>query len=231
MISNIKQSSKKTIIFMAVLFFFFFNGFVGSGTASEKPSSKICLPILEIKIDGQEQDWAAIKPQLMDLPGDSMVFTHTGVDILSCTVATNQRRDTLFVMVKVRGGPSFEYNLVQYVMGFDDPVMNSSNRVFSEWLSSEWLIGIDSYNKFWIWDLRGKNTVEDQSRRITWASSENKISKYAQDEVIEYSIPFSIFQGMEEFKIELFLKLRDRDKTRTDMVRSEMVFTQKICVE
>ncbi len=227
-----KRFYKINVIFIVLSFLVLYGWFVvsdlvvASGMANEKKTYKVCLPVLDIKIDGQAQDWATIKPQLKDLPGDSMVFTHTGFDILSCTLATNQRRDTLFVMVKVMGGPNFEHNLVQYMMAFDDPGMNSTNRV-----SFEWLVGIDSYNKFWTWDLRGNNSDNDQSNLTTWASSKNKVSKYAQGDVIEYSLPFSIFQGMEEFKLQLFLILKDRYKTQTDQVNSEIIFIQKACIE
>jgi len=230
--SSINQRFPKlNLIFIAVSFFVFLKLIIGSATASEESQIKRCLPVLDIIIDGQEHDWAGTKPQLEDLPGDSNIFTHTGIDILSCTVATNQRRDTLFVMVKVMGGPNFEYNLVQYMMGLDDPTIKSTSRIDFEWLNAEWLVGIDSFNKLWIWDLRGKNGAIDQSKLKTWASSKNKLSKYAQDDVIEYSMPFSIFQGMEEFKLQLFLKLRDRDKTRTDQVHSETFFIHKACIE
>ncbi len=226
MLSRNKQFSQINVIFIVLGFFVFSGLFVVSVTASEQSFSKVCLPVLDIKIDGKAQDWLTTIPQLKDIPGDSNVFTHTGIDILSCSLAINQRRDTLFVMVKVIGGPNFEYNLVQYMMEFDDPAVNSTNRE-----SFEWLTGIDSYNKFWIWDLRGGNRDKDQTNLTTWASSENKISKYAQDDVVEYSMPFSLFQGMEEFKFQLFLKLKDRDKTQTDQVSSKTIFIRKVCIK
>ena len=213
-------------IFIGLFISVFSGWFAGTATAGESVFSEAVLPILDIKIDGQEQDWAAVNPQLVDLPGDSMVFTHTGVDILSCTLATNPKSDILFIRVKVMGGPNFEHNLVQYMMGFDDPAMNSTGT-----LPYEWLISIDSYNQFSIRDLRGKNRVDDQNHLSTWSSSENKISRYAQGDVIEYSLPFSVFQGMETFKIELFLKLRDRDNTCTDQVSSEIHFIKKKCAD
>jgi len=234
MTSGNNQFPRINVKFIGLSLLVFVGMFVLPSMANEKNPSKMCLPILDIKIDGQAQDWSAIKPHLQDLPGDSMVFTHTGIDILSCTLAVNPRKDTLFVMIKVMGRPNFEHNLVQYLMGFDDPTVKSGLRVSykglaTECFDTEWLIGVDSSNKFWIWDSSNKNS--DQGNLKTWESSENKISRYAQDDVIEYSIPFSIFQGMKEFKLELFLKLRDRDKTLTDQVQSETVFILDACKE
>ena len=48
---------KINFIFIAVIFFIFFGVFVGSVSAGGQILSKTCLPILDIKIDGQEQDW------------------------------------------------------------------------------------------------------------------------------------------------------------------------------
>jgi len=185
-------------------------------------SSSRCIPTVNISVDGNSSDWANVIPQMVDRLGDNTTPSNPGTDIASYSIATNVNKDTLYFLLHVSGNPSNEQNqsgnpLVQYCIAFDDPNIQSTG----SW-EYDWQIGIDSLNNFWIWDLRGTNDYDDPANKTWYDSSENSLTTFTQGSVIEFSVPISIINNPDIFKMRPYLVLRDDNDTNSDHLHQDV---------
>lgn len=115
------------------------------------------IPVANIVVDGDQSDWRDIPYVVNDEKGDSNTPQHIGTDMKRLYVAANEDRNILYFKLSVYDRlndekappPKEAYSLVQYLLAFDNPDVNS----YGSWC--DWQVGFNNLD-FWIWDLSGQ---------------------------------------------------------------------------
>ncbi|MDZ7761271.1 MAG: hypothetical protein U5L00_13590 [Desulfovermiculus sp.] len=222
-----KNKTYTTSIFSVIIFFCFIFPSSSSGNEGHGLIRTKAIPMAQINIDGKFDDWEGISPVYSDAVGDNLSL-HSGCDIKNIYVSKNLAKNTLYIAFEMTKKPNNEsakgnsYSLVQYCVAFDDFRIDSYSTGYHDWQ-----IGIDRNNNFWVWDLRKNKSYADYENMTWYESSTNSLTKYAQDNFIEFSVPVSIINLPESFAIRAYLVLRDAQNTIADSMNYDVTLSQK----